>query len=84
MRRIRPLNRYSCSPPGVGAVSVAPSVMLFLCELFLPRSFDGLAVPFGEALALSADAVALGEAVGFGETVAVGVALGEALAVGAV
>jgi len=26
---------YSCSPPGVGAVSAAPSVLLFLCELFL-------------------------------------------------
>ncbi len=26
---------YSCSPPGVGSVSVAPSVLLFLCELFL-------------------------------------------------
>jgi hypothetical protein len=29
------LNDYSCSPSGVGAVSVAPSVLLFLCELFL-------------------------------------------------
>ena len=26
---------YSCSPPGVGDVSVAPSVLVFLCELFL-------------------------------------------------
>ena len=26
---------YSCSPPGVGSVSVAPSVLVFLCELFL-------------------------------------------------
>ena len=33
------LNNYSCSPPGVGAVSV-PSVRVFLCELFLP---EGLA-----------------------------------------
>jgi hypothetical protein len=32
-------NNYSCSPPGVGAVS-APSVLVFLCELFLP---EGLA-----------------------------------------
>lgn len=29
-----PQNNYSCSPPGVGAVS-APSVLLFSCELFL-------------------------------------------------
>ncbi len=35
MQRIRPRNHYSCSPPGVGAVS-APSVLVFLCELFLP------------------------------------------------
>src|SRR5256885_6072916 len=27
------LNDYSCSPSGVGAVSVAPSVLLFLCFL---------------------------------------------------
>jgi hypothetical protein len=27
------LNVYSCSPPGVGAVSVASSVLLFLCFL---------------------------------------------------
>lgn len=26
---------YSCSPPGVGAVSLVPSLPLFLCELFL-------------------------------------------------
>src|SRR2546423_12995262 len=32
---IRPLNDYSCSPPGVGAVSVAPSVLVFFFELFL-------------------------------------------------
>ena len=41
-------------------------------------------MPFGEALAIAADAVALGEARGVGETVAVGVALGETLAIGAV
>ena len=35
---IRPLNSYSCSPPGVALVS-APSVV-FLCEPFLP---EGLA-----------------------------------------
>ena len=29
------LDDYSCSPSGVGAASVAPSVLLFLCELFL-------------------------------------------------
>jgi hypothetical protein len=27
---------YSCSPPGVGAVS-APSGLIFLCEFFLPE-----------------------------------------------
>jgi len=30
------LNNYSCSPPGVGAVS-APSGLIFLCEFFLPE-----------------------------------------------
>jgi len=35
---ITPLNNYSCSPPGVGAVS--DSVALFFFELFLP---EGLA-----------------------------------------
>ena len=58
---------------------VRSSVARF-CEAFLPRFFEGLAMAFGEALVVTADAVALGEAPGVGETVAVG----EALAVGAV
>jgi len=56
MRPIRPLSNYSCSPPGVGAVSL-PSV-LFLCELFLPEGLaedpaeDSALVDFFEAFLL--------------------------------
>ena len=83
---------YSCSSVvlGVALGAVLSSVARFR-EAFLLRSFEGLAVPLGDALGVVEAAgvavgyaVALGEAVGVGETVAVGVALGEALAIGAV
>lgn len=54
---IRSLNNYSCSPPGVALVS-APSVLLFLCELFLPEGLaddsadDSALVDFFELFAL--------------------------------
>jgi len=54
------LNDYSCSPPGVGAVSVAPSVLVFLWELFLPEglgedSADSSLVDFLELFLLELD-----------------------------
>ena len=92
MRRNGPLRNYSCSPPGVGAVS-APSV-LFLRELFLVEgpaddsAADCVVVDFSaledfvEAFLLEVDGlpvVSAGEAPVF-----VRVALfGEALALGA-
>jgi hypothetical protein len=93
MRRNSPLRNYSCSPPGVGAVS-APSVLVFLCELFLVEGLaddsaaDCVVVDFSaledfvEAFLLEVDGlpvVSAGEAPVF-----VRVALfGEALALGA-
>ena len=50
---------YSCSPPGVGSVSVAPSVVLFFFELFLPEGLadvsaeDSVLVDFSALVAFS-------------------------------
>jgi hypothetical protein len=78
---------YSCSSVvlGVSLGTVVFSVARFR-EAFLARSFDGLAVLFGEALGVAgADRVAAGDAVVLGETLGIGVAVavGVALAVGA-
>jgi hypothetical protein len=47
------LNDYSCSPPGVGAVSVAPSVLLFLCFLAEGLAEESALVDFSALVAFS-------------------------------